>query len=383
MYGCGTTLSGSPIGGGVGFLDLWTPDQSDVVADTGAQLRARLGNAHGGQVIYVADQALLTVASAADMMDPSGDDKAAWVVPDNVTLCGGRGRPGITPAILQHDGNYQDYAGGAVIRSGAGARVAGLVLRGNRTTREKGHHWQGADMGDGSEFCNNEVFGFPNYAVSAWHKNDVWIHHNSIHHCQLDGSGYGVNVIAQSIFNTASALIEGNIFDYCRHVVADQSGRGSYVFRYNYLGPNAAYEGALDCHGQNDTYSSEALKKVTDQASPYFGEYIQCAGDVIEIYNNTSACTIANGADQFVAIRGVPWSQGLVSVHHNWLKAPGRSGKNIWQWMNNIPEVGYRAYEGGPQPFIRMESFENQYGESEPPAVTLRRYTVSYTLKKL
>ena len=267
------------------------------------------------------------------------------------------GRDGVTGGKIQVDASIGEnwYT---LFGCGAGAKVCGLTLAGNSSTTDSSRNWSGVLLGNNGEVYNCEIYNFPDWGVCIWQGMTGWVHHNNIHHCRRQGSGYGVNTGALDIYHTCTALVEANTFDYCRHVIAGQDGLLDYIFRYNLLGANAAYEGAIDCHGNNDGGTDDLLKDGS--------EYIYCAGRNLQIYNNTSVCTIQNGADEFVAIRGTPHSTGLVSVHNNWLCAPGRSGANIIQWMFRIPQYGYNAPDGGT--YVRMEAHDNWFGTTAPPS---------------
>lgn len=94
--------------------------------------------------------------------------------------------------------------------------------------------------------------------------------------------------------DTASSLIEQNLFNWNRHSIAGTGRPGSsYVARHNVeLGESLSH--CFDMHGGRDR------KDGTD-----------IAGTTIEIYNNTF-----RAQQTPVVIRGVP--QEKCEVHHNW-----------------------------------------------------------------
>jgi hypothetical protein len=119
------------------------------------------------------------------------------------------------------------------------------------------------------------------------------IHHNNIHHNQRSGLGYGV------CLDQADALIEANLFDWCRHQIAGTGRPGtSYEARYNLVLENANGH-SFDMHGGRDR------KDGTD-----------IAGDTINIHHNTFRATSVRA---FV-IRGRP--QQSAQIHHNWFLHP-------------------------------------------------------------
>ena len=364
-YGCPATLDGSPIGGGVGYTTTYSSADvgtGDYEVDTVAELKYALAHVASGHKVFVSDGATILLTNKADMYSYYGNGYyIGFLVPAGVTLCGGRGRVGVTGGNIQVDAALAPVDWPTLIGCGTGAKICGLTLIGNSGSTDANYRWSGVVLGNNAEFCNNEIYDFPDWGVTV--RQDVtgaWIHHNNIHHCRRLGTGYGVQVVAQDIYHTASVIVEGNTFDYCRHVIAGQDGLLDFIFRYNYLGANAAYEAQIDCHGNNDGGANDLAKDG--------GEYIYCAGRNLQIYNNTSVCAIENGVDEFVGIRGTPHSSGEISVHNNWLCATGRSKSNIIQWMFRIPEYGYSAPDRGS--YVRMESYDNWYGTTPPPGVT-------------
>jgi len=106
-----------------------------------------------------------------------------------------------------------------------------------------------------------------------------YIHNNNIHHNQRHGLGYGVCI------DNAQALIEANIFNWCRHAIA-ATGKPttSYEARYNMV--LEKFNGhCFDMHGGKDR------KDGTD-----------IAGDKIVIHHNTFKA-VNNSS---IVIRGVP-----------------------------------------------------------------------------
>jgi len=94
--------------------------------------------------------------------------------------------------------------------------------------------------------------------------------------------------------NTASSLIEHNLFDWNRHSIAGTGKPGSsYIARHNVeLGVSLSH--CFDMHGGRDRRDGTDV-----------------AGTAIEINNNTFR------APQIpIVIRGVP--QEACDVHHNW-----------------------------------------------------------------
>ncbi len=367
-YGCPATLAGSPVGGGPGYLNAVSPGQARYVVSTGSQLKSALAAATSGQVVYVADGATITIDSSNWYGTSKGRSYGCYVKA-GVTLAGGRGRAGVTGGIIRISPNlYPKNNGGYVaIGCGAGADVCGLTVVGMQDGTSGGSLWAGVWAGVSSEIHNNEIHGFGYGGVIVYRSiTGAWIHHNYIHHCQQEGYGYAVGVCGKDIYTGASALVEGNIIDHARHFISGEKGRTSYTFRYNQLGAHCT-NSQIDCHGQNDEYP--------DYAARDGAEYVYPAGDVIAIYNNTSFCT----NQVLVGIRGLPYSAGSISVHHNWSYLPStyrwshinQDGTRfllgpIAQYMDALPGYRYSAPQGGA--FVRMEEHDNWWGTAAPPA---------------
>ena len=382
VYGCPATLDGSPIGGGVGYLDTIDPSQADYVVSTAAALKSALASATSGQIVYVADGATITVGSTALWYYFNLNDQSiVFNVPAGVTLAGGRGRAGVTGGIIQltYDpyptGGGQIEHGSSFIKCGTGANVCGLTLVGMQETVAGLDTWGCIGAGTNSEIHNNEIHGWGYVGVQAGvNITNAWVHHNYIHHVQREGYGCAIDVNGQDIYHTASLIAEGNVIDYYRHAMSAAYGRSSYIFRYNYIGANGT-NNQIDVHGNNDDQTKVG------------GEYLHPAGENIEIYNNTSVHIMApNGGPQpLVWVRGTPYSTGFISVHHNWsyisedmLPSTTDSsgtihyGGPISQSMYNLPENRIAPYEGA---FVRTEAYDNWWGTTAPPSTSYRAGT--------
>ena len=381
-YGAPSYLNGSPVGGGAGYTGTVSASQADFVVSTPAALKSALASAASGQIVYVADGATITLSSDSQMYS-TGAGVGFYVRP-GVTLAGGRGNSGVTPGTIQVAGGFRSNGWCYLIQCGTGADVCGLNLYGNQDSTASGYTWTAIRCGVSTEVYNSEVHGFGYAGITALPDiTGVWVHHNYIHHCRGIGHGYGVEVAAVSgvlshddDFHVASALVEGNIIDYTRHCIANQSGRGSYTFRYNYLGASAAYEAQCDVHGQNDDPGGSP-----DTMARAGGQYVYCAGQTVEIYNNTSACTNAN---EFVGARGFPYGSNTILVHHNWLRVTGDPCL-IVQFMFRMPGWKYTAIDNrgsmstgsGYGPFVQMRSYENHYGAAAPSSTSSPSYAPS------
>jgi len=329
-------VSGSPVGGGSGYLDAIDPNQANYVVSTAAALKSALASASSGQIVYLADGATITLNSDSQIYGvPSWlGDSVGFNVNPGVTLAGGRS------GKIVLSSSYRPTAYWYAVALGAGARMSGVIIQGGESNSSNTYHWSGVACAKNAQVDNCEIYGMSGGQAVSIYGSGVWVHHNYLHHCQCTSqSGYGVCVVSSPTAST----IEANKFDYCKHAIASAAGLNSWVFRYNQLGAHFVY-GQIDSHGQNDGQSY--------------------AGNKIEIYNNTSTCT-----DRwFVQILGIP--NTLVSVYNNWTYLPasfvdyGGSGWGyaaaIGQIMTSVSGYGYNAPNQGK--FVKMESYNNWYG---------------------
>jgi hypothetical protein len=200
---------------------------------------------------------------------------------------------------------------------GEGVRVTGLRLRGpdqeRRTEQMQKLHKEGKyysiPNSDGI-ICSHPRLEVDNCEIWGWSHAGVFlkagatkthIHHNYMHHNQRSGLGYGV------CLHRSNALIEANLFDWCRHHIAG-TGRPetSYEARYNLVLENANGH-SFDMHGGADR------KDGTD-----------IAGDSISIHHNTFKATSVRA----ILIRGKP--RKSAEIHHNWFLHPD-AGRAIGQ----------------------------------------------------
>ncbi len=293
-FGAEANPTGDPIGGGKRYKRQIV--RCDYVVKTLEELLAALKEAKAGQFVYVNDNAGIDVTGEQEI-----------VIPGGVTLASGRGRGGSKGALLYSD---ELATSPMLLAGGEKVRVTGLRLRGpdreRRTEQMRELHREGRYYSIpnsdgiissylGLEVDNCELWGWSHAAVFLKRGAlNAHIHHNDIHHNQRSGLGYGV------CLDQSSALIEANLFDWCRHHIAGTGRPGtSYEARYNLVLENANGH-SFDMHGGRDR------KDGTD-----------IAGDTIKIHHNTFKAT---GVPAFV-IRGRP--QESAEIHHNWFLHSG------------------------------------------------------------
>ena len=288
VFGAEAKPTKEPIGGGKGYNRYVA--RKDYAVKTYDELLSALKQATVGQVVYIANDAELNLA---------GKDKL--VIPAGVTLASGRGQDSSQGALLYTN----DLAASPMILAdGNNIRVTGLRLRGpdpqRRTEQMRELHSQGRyysiPNSDGIicehpdlEVDNCELWGFSHAAVFLKSgASKAHIHHNYIHHNQRSGLGYGV------CLDQANALIECNLFDWCRHHIAGTGRPGtSYEARYNFVLENANSH-SFDMHGGADRNDGTDI-----------------AGDSILIHHNTFLASSVPA----IVIRGRPTKSA--EIHHN------------------------------------------------------------------
>lgn len=292
-FGAESNPTASPIGGGKGYAAVVT--KGDYRVNTANELIAALKNAKKPQVVYVEDDAEIDLSAEKPM-----------VIGPGVTLASGRGRGDSQGALL-----FSNELAASPLFSvgGEGVRVTGLRLRGpdqqRRTEQMQKLHKEGRyysiPNSDGI-ICSHPGLEVDNCEIWGWSHAGVFlkagaakahIHHNYMHHNQRSGLGYGV------CLDQSDALIEANLFDWCRHHIAGTGRPGtSYEARYNLVLENANGH-SFDMHGGADR------KDGTD-----------IAGDSISIHHNTFRATSVRA----IVIRGIP--RQSVEINHNWFLHP-------------------------------------------------------------
>jgi hypothetical protein len=330
-----------PIGGGDGYADIITKGDY-TVKDLDALLNA-LAKAKAGQTVFIPGETTIDLTARIYI------EALVLEVPEGVTLAGNRGHNGSKGPLLTSDALKTP----AMIRPmGPNVRITGLRLRGPNPKRYMAHHLrsftrdkkragrylyhEGKDPRGGHEYYykfpisggidtehaklevdNCEISAFGHSGIRLSQGKEHHIHHNFIHHCQYNGLGYGV------VLNTASSVIEYNLFDKNRHSIAGTGRPGcSYVARHNVeLGVSLSH--CFDMHGGRDR------KDGTDTA-----------GTSIEIYNNTF-----RAPNLPVKIRGVP--QAKCEVHHNWFPKHGSAAQAVQ--ASGRTKVENNAYGAKPK----------------------------------
>ncbi|MGB2865614.1 MAG: right-handed parallel beta-helix repeat-containing protein [Sedimentisphaerales bacterium] len=315
-----------PIGGWNGYANVVATGDF-IVKDLDALLDA-LSKAESGQVIFIPGE------TAIDLTARIYIDQLVLEIPEGVTLAGDRGHSKSKGALLTSDALKTPVM---IRAAGPDVRITGLRIQGPNPKRYLDHHRRSFREGgsghkyyykfptsDGIttkyprlEIDNCEISGFSHSGIYLVTAEGHHIHHNHIHHCQYQGLGYGV------CHNTASSLIEYNLFDWNRHSIAGTGRPGNrYVARHNVeLGVSLSH--CFDMHGGRDRKDGTNI-----------------AGTSIDIYNNTFR------AEQTpVVIRGVP--EQKCEVHHNWFVKHSKAGEAVRS--SDKTEVFDNAYTAKPK----------------------------------
>jgi hypothetical protein len=232
-----------------------------VVAEDKASLLAALEAAEAGDIVYVADDAVI---------DLSGESPC---VGEGVWLAGGRGRGGATAGGLLMTSTTEFRA--PIVRAcGDDVRITGLRIfgadpgrcpptwpdqcsgedrTGGRNCRDCEVAGQGVGVRgvDRFEIDNCELAGWSHAAVELRDTVDAWVHHNDFHHNQRDGLGYGV-VLMRGGRGRVSVDIDGNRFSRVRHAVAGSGEAGQDYIAHNNLVLPPISGHVFDMHGENE-----------------------------------------------------------------------------------------------------------------------------------
>jgi hypothetical protein len=324
-YACGAQADAiGPIGGGKGYTRVVT--EGDLAASNLDELVDALAKAKAGQTVFIPGETMIDCTARVYI------EELVLQIPAGVTLAGNRGHEGSKGALLCSDALKTR----PLIRiMGPGVRITGLRIEGPNPKRYLDHHQRSFAEGRGHEY----YYKFPvsdgiqtehaklevdNCEITAWSHGGVnlmggeghHIHHCFIHHCQYAGLGYGI------CHDTASSLIERNLFDANRHSIAGTGRPGcTYEARHNVeLGTSLSH--CFDMHGGRDR------KDGTD-----------IAGTKILIHHNTF-----RAPETPVVIRGVP--QDECRVTNNWFVKHKTAGEAVQAHERTIVEDN--AY--GPKP---------------------------------
>lgn len=199
----------------------------------------------------------------------------------DVTIASNRNLDGGAGGLIKTDG----YDNGLFIHDEGSFRVTGLRVKGPRT--DYFDPWDTGDdiysyaaqafhlNGQIAIIDNCEMFGWTFAAITVGSRERAtwgWIHHNSLHHNQMDHLGYPMD-----LYNGLH-LIEWNTFDANRHSIAG-FGRpnNGYEARFNHVGPNAV-SWSFDMHNL-----AENLPSLTFSDNKVGGKFTNVHHNVFEL----------------------------------------------------------------------------------------------------
>lgn len=313
IYGADANPTGEPIGGGEGYSKLVL--SGDYTVSTKEQFLAALSAAKSGQVIYIDPQAQINLTGQISIEIPPG-----------VTIAGNRGHNGSLGPLIYTD-TVKTYPDLLRIRGTGGVRITGIRLRG--ASPDTGEANGINILAPNVEVDNCEIYNWTNSAIHIKDATEAYIHHNYIHDVNRAGWGYLV------CFNTATGVIEANIFDNYGNAIAATGTAGTgYEARYNLVRANGASH-AFDMHGGSDFCPGRPA------SNPCTQQEWQMAGKHINIHHNTFLITNYEA----IVIDGVPTES--VNVNHNWFINTDQS-----------KSVLYKYYRGG-NAHVYMNVFGN------------------------
>ncbi len=249
-----------PIGGGAGYQNQIEPRNQTI--RTLDELIDGLREAQSGDTLY------LDGGAEIDCTERIYIEQLVLEVPGGVTVASNRGQGASQGALIFSDCLRTRPLFRAM---GPKVRFSGLRIAGPNPKRCLEHHrrsfgveppWKGGlgrdyyykfPVSDGIETChanltvdNCELGGWSHAAIYLKEGTGHHIHHNSIHHNQYNGLGYGVS------HDRAFSLIEYNLFNFNRHSIAGTGNPGSgYEACHNVeLGESLSH--CFDMHGGAD-----------------------------------------------------------------------------------------------------------------------------------
>jgi hypothetical protein len=243
-YGATANNTGSPIGGGVGYLHIVSSGTFTVttLSQFIAKMTGGSSPATSGQIVFIPGSVTLDLTGYG-----------AFTIPAGVTLASDRGLSGSLGALIKRT-DYSPGTRGTLYAGGNNVRITGIRLQGN--THEYGGLVTTVKCGireidrTGFEVDNCEIYDWSyagvaleNSTAGTWTAN---IHHNKFHHISSHDSesGYGYGIMAQF----GDTLVEANEFDYMRHAVIGEGCSGEKIeMRYNTVGLYDV-DGIIDLH---------------------------------------------------------------------------------------------------------------------------------------
>lgn len=327
-YGAESNPTDDVIGGGICYsksLDRW----DFLVQDASSFLEA-LGQAQPGQIIRVADQAIIDLSGMTNLVIPSG-----------VTLSGNRGQCFTTGPLIKNTG----MSPGAVwfwVKDNV--RITGLRFQGpddlfvniDYELRPSKSAICFAVGEPNVEIDNCEIFQFSRGAIEIYPDGtNVYVHHNFLH----DIHAYPIITLNRS---SLPVLVEANLIYWVWHAIAGSGYPGTgFEARYNIMVRQPVPQSWLPYGGDHAVDMHPYLPVLVDRGQ-------RIAGDELDIHHNTflngalSDPSVANSPDAFV--RGTP--RTLAKFYNN-------------RFLNTAPDKAIVHYHGN------VWVYNNKYGTEE------------------
>jgi hypothetical protein len=204
---------------------------------------------------------------------------------------------------------------------------------------------------------NNEIYGWQYAGIKVTNVRDIVVASNHIHHNLftegIGGSGFGYGI---AVYDTASAIIDHNLFDHNRHDIAcNGNPKSSYTARYN-LVLNGGISHHFDVHGYTESLDNHIYKPD--------GSYY--AGHAFHFENNTfmtetSWVNYLDYGTPDIYIRGN--TDSIVEIKVNIF---GKSADNAIMQSGNGSTFWDHFYDDLPD-FFKLSG--NSFGVDYPPAV--------------
>lgn len=334
-------------GGGVNY-GYWVKNSTTPIR-TADELIRRLENAQNGDVIYVADDAVI------DLRGRHTD--APVEIKNGVTLASGRGKNGSKGGLIKCSAKDRDV----LFRvTGDNVRITGLRIEGPDMTSDgeiedivTGVSVKMSTPGAANNILidNNEVYGWQDVGVSVTNVKNVRILQNEFHHNLFEkltlippdhfGGGYGIEV-----GDYGGASIEQNVFHHNRHDIAGNGHKESTYSAIKNLVLGGGISHSFDVHAWKENQCENEYKHANGWA---------IAGHTFLFRDNI----FRHDHNEAIQIRGVPVN--LVTVQNNSFRMTRRKA------VNQFKHCGAKKYLPGvswvkdEENFSRIKMVGNRY----------------------
>ena len=327
-YGAESNPTDDVIGGGICYSQ--TVDQWKYLVNDASSFLEALEQAQAGEVIRVADNAVIDLSGMANLVIPSG-----------VTLAGNRGQCFTTGPLIKNTGMSP---GSVWFWVKDNVRITGLRFQGpddlfihiNYELRPSKSAICFAVGEPNVEIDNCEIFQFSRGAIEIYPDGtNVYVHHNFLH----DIHAYPVITLNRS---SLPVLVEANLIYWVWHALAGSGYPGTgFEARYNIMVRQPVPQSWLPYGGDHAVDMHPYLPVLVDRGH-------RIAGDELDIHHNTflngavNDPSVANSPDAFV--RGTP--RTLAKFYNN-------------RFLNTDPGKAIVHYDGN------VWVYNNKYGPEE------------------